>query len=158
MHLVCGPNPMSYRENLLSNLPRLVQSALNIDGSVRIHRCNRTNYRYKRSSRSSTSFGFSAFFPFALLPSFSKIHSHPRSQRFLIWFLVPMDPGILSRPSTTAFASSTTAWRFLTDRSSWNFEAGESFFRSAIVFWRSLLQGSLDLDTIFNQRCRTYTV
>ena len=119
------------------------KNTLVVDDLVSIHRRGRTDYTYRRPSRSSTSFGFSAFFPFALLPCFSKIHFHPRSQRFLIRFLVPIDPGILSRLSTTAFTSRTTCWRSLTDRLSWIFEDGESFFRSSIVFLRRSLEGLL---------------
>ena len=70
------------------------KNTLDVGGLVYVHIYDdNIDYRYNRSSRSSTSFGFLAFFPFALLPSFSKIHSHPRTQCFLIWFLVPMDPG-----------------------------------------------------------------
>lgn len=85
-------------------------------------------YKYKRSSRPNTSFGFSAFLPFALVLCFSKIHLYPRSQRFSIWLFVPIDPGISSRLSTTAFTSRTARWRLLMDRFSWNSEDGESCF------------------------------
>jgi len=101
-------------------------------------------YKYKRSSRPNTSFGFSAFLPFALFPCFSKIHLYPRSQRFSIWLFVPIDPGISSRLSTTAFTSRTARWRLLTDRSLWNPEDGESCFWSSIVCLRSLLEAQLD--------------
>lgn len=109
-----------------------------------LHGYRLDDYKYKRSSRPNTSFGFSAFLPFALVPCFSKIHLYPRSQRFSIWLFVPIDPGISSRLSTTAFTSRTARWRLLTDRSLWNPEDGESCFWSSIVCLRSLLEARLD--------------
>lgn len=83
-------------------------------------------------------------FPFTLLSAFSIIHFHPCSQHFFIWFFVKTYPGMSSMLSTMAFTSAIAFWRLLTDRSSWSFEDGASFFRSAIDFSRSLLEDLLD--------------
>jgi len=109
-----------------------------VDGLVYIHRRHRTEYRYKYLHGPAQNL-LSLHSPY-----FSKIHSHPSSQRLLIWSLVSIDPGILSMLSRVAFTSRISCWRSFTDRSSWGpGEDGESFFRSVIVFLSSLLEGLL---------------
>ena len=91
-----------------------------------------------------TSSNLSAVVPFALFTCVSvKIHLDPRSHGFFIRILVPFDPGMLLRFSTTAFTSRTASCRLLIDRFSWNSEDEESFCCSAIVRLRSLLGDSL---------------
>ena len=125
--------------------PSLRSATFKTNDLVYIRGYGKTNYKYRRSSWSNTSFGFSTLFHFALPPSLSKIHPYPRSQRLLIWFFVPIDSGMSSKLSMTPFASRTTRWSSLTDRLSWKSEDGSSFFCSAIVFLRSSLEYLLDL-------------
>jgi hypothetical protein len=123
---------------------RLAKNFLIADGLFFVDAWNRLDYKYIQVFKVYTSFGFSAFFPFALLPCYSQTHFDPRPQRFLIRFLVPIDSGIFSRIFKIASTSRTACWRSLADRLLWNSEDGESFFCRAIVCLRSFLGSSLD--------------